>query len=123
MVLVNDWSARDIQRFEYIPLGPFLGKSFATSVSPWVVTLEALRPYLVPGPKQEPEPADYLRTGRDWAVDLSLEAGVRIGLGEWVGTIVPATRRSIAFGVAWNGQGVRYQMSDVRSALCAGIRI
>ncbi|HAX80996.1 MAG TPA: fumarylacetoacetase [Actinobacteria bacterium] len=77
MVLVNDWSARDIQRFEYVPLGPFLGKSFATSVSPWVVTLEALWPYLVAGPEQEPEAADYLRTSRDWAVDLSLEAVLR----------------------------------------------
>jgi fumarylacetoacetase len=77
MVLVNDWSARDIQRFEYVPLGPFLGKSFATSVSPWVVTLEALRPYLVPGPKQDPEPADYLRTRDDWGVDLTLEAVLR----------------------------------------------
>lgn len=77
LVLVNDWSARDIQRFEYVPLGPFLGKSFATSVSPWVVTLEALQPYLVAGPEQEPEVADYLRTNRDWAVDLSLEAVLR----------------------------------------------
>ena len=81
MVLVNDWSARDIQRFEYVPLGPFLGKSFATTVSPWVVTLEALRPYLVPGPKQDPEPADYLRTRGDWGLDLSLEAVLRIATG------------------------------------------
>jgi fumarylacetoacetase len=76
MVLVNDWSARDIQRFEYVPLGPFLGKSFATTVSPWVVTLDALRPYLVPGPTQDPPPADYLRTAGNWALDLDLEAAV-----------------------------------------------
>ena len=56
-VLVNDWSARDIQRFEYRPLGPFLGKSFATSISAWVTPLAALEPYLVPAREQDPEPA------------------------------------------------------------------
>jgi fumarylacetoacetase len=72
-VLVNDWSARDIQRWEYVPLGPFLGKSFATSVSPWVVPLAALEPYLVPAPPQDPEPLEYLRTKGFWALDLELE--------------------------------------------------
>ena len=62
-VLVNDWSARDIQRWEYQPLGPFLGKSFATSISPWVVPLEALEPFRVPAPRRRTrEPLDYLRT-------------------------------------------------------------
>ncbi|MBA3349740.1 MAG: fumarylacetoacetase, partial [Actinobacteria bacterium] len=75
-VLVNDWSARDIQRWEYAPLGPFLGKSFATSISPWVVTLDALGPYLVPGPVQEPGVLDYLRSDRDWAIDLDLEVAL-----------------------------------------------
>jgi fumarylacetoacetase len=70
-VLVNDWSARDIQRFEYQPLGPFLGKSFATSISPWVVPLDAVR--LVPAPPQDPEPLPYLRAAGDWAVDVDLE--------------------------------------------------
>jgi len=73
MVLVNDWSARDIQRWEYVPLGPFLGKSFATTISPWVVTIEALTPYLVPSPPQDPEPLEYLRASGDWAVDMELE--------------------------------------------------
>jgi len=73
LVLVNDWSARDIQRWEYQPLGPFLGKSFATSVSPWVVTLEALSPFLTAAPDQDPPPLDYLRTPENWAVDLELE--------------------------------------------------
>lgn len=73
LVLVNDWSARDIQRWEYQPLGPFLGKSFATSVSPWVVTLDALEPFLTTPPAQDPEPLDYLRTAQEWAVDLELE--------------------------------------------------
>jgi fumarylacetoacetase len=73
LVLVNDWSARDIQRWEYVPLGPFLGKNFATSVSPWVVTLEALEPFRRPGPTQEPRPLPYLRTSGEWAYDIHLE--------------------------------------------------
>ena len=77
LVLVNDWSARDIQRWEYQPLGPFLGKSFATTVSPWVVTLEALAPYMVEGPRQDPEPLEYLRTSGRWGVDLDLEVSLR----------------------------------------------
>ncbi len=76
MVLVNDWSARDIQRWEYVPLGPFLGKSFATTVSPWVVPLEALVPYMVPGPTQDPEPLPYLQTEGDWGVEIQLEVGL-----------------------------------------------
>jgi fumarylacetoacetase len=71
--LVNDWSARDIQRWEYQPLGPFLGKSFATSISPWVVPLEALEPFRVPAPRQDPAPLPYLRTDGDWALDIALE--------------------------------------------------
>ena len=76
LVLVNDWSARDIQRWEYVPLGPFLGKSFATTVSPWVVTLEALAAYMVPGPEQDPEPLPYLQTQGDWGVAIDLEVGL-----------------------------------------------
>ncbi len=76
MVLVNDWSARDLQRWEYVPLGPFLAKSFATTVSPWVVPLEALVPYMVPGPTQDPEPLPYLQTEGDWGVDIQLEVGL-----------------------------------------------
>ena len=72
-VLVNDWSARDIQRWEYQPLGPFLGKSFATSIGAWVTPLEALEPFLVPAPPQDPEPLPYLRTRGDWALDVDLE--------------------------------------------------
>jgi fumarylacetoacetase len=72
-VLCNDWSARDIQSFEYQPLGPNLGKSFATTISPWVVTLDALQPFLIAPPGQEPEPDPYLRTSRPWALDLRLE--------------------------------------------------
>ena len=71
IVLVNDWSARDIQSYEYVPLGPFLGKSFATSISPWVGPLEALD--RVPAPAQEPAVSSYLQTEGDWAFDLTLE--------------------------------------------------
>ncbi len=76
MVLVNDWSARDVQRWEYVPLGPFLGKSFATTISPWVVDLDAVAPYRVPGPAQEPEPLPYLRQRGDRNVDLALEVAI-----------------------------------------------
>ncbi len=72
LVLVNDWSARDIQAWEYQPLGPFLGKSFATTISPWVVTLEALEPFRVEGPRQEPEPLHYLRAREPWAYEIQL---------------------------------------------------
>jgi fumarylacetoacetase len=72
-VLVNDWSARDLQRWEYQPLGPFLSKSFATSISPWVVPLQALEPHLVAAREQDPEPLPYLRTSGDWALDVALE--------------------------------------------------
>jgi fumarylacetoacetase len=73
LVLVNDWSARDIQRWEYVPLGPFLSKSFATTISPWVITLDALEPFRVAGPVQEPAVLDYLRYEGQWAHDIKLE--------------------------------------------------
>ncbi len=74
--LVNDWSARDLQAWEYVPLGPFLGKSFATSVSPWVVPLDALLEARVPGPVQEPAVLGYLERQADWGLDLSLEVSL-----------------------------------------------
>ncbi len=74
MVLVNDWSARDIQAWEYVPLGPFLSKNFGTSISPWVVTMDALEPFRCAGPAQrEPEPLAYLQTPDDRAYDIHLE--------------------------------------------------
>ena len=75
--LVNDWSARDIQRWEYQPLGPFLGKNFATTVSPWVVTLDALEPFLCDGPAQDPPPLPYLSSKNYWTYDIHLEAQIR----------------------------------------------
>ena len=77
MVLLNDWSARDIQKWEYVPLGPFLGKNFATSISPWVVTLDALEPFRVAAPKQDPKVLYYLARKEDWAVDLELAFGIQ----------------------------------------------
>ena len=73
MVLLNDWSARDIQQWEYVPLGPFNAKTFATSISPWVVTLAALEPFKVPAPQQQPEPLAYLRHAGNDAYDIGLE--------------------------------------------------
>jgi fumarylacetoacetase len=80
-VLVNDWSARDIQSWEYVPLGPHLGKSFATSVSPWVVPMAALAAARVPLPDQEPTPLPYLRSPSLWGLDVDLEVS-------WNGEIV-----------------------------------
>ena len=68
LALFNDWSARDIQKWEYVPLGPFLGKSFGSSVSPWIVTLDALAPYRVSGPDQDPAILPYF--GIRWAKPL-----------------------------------------------------
>lgn len=76
LVLVNDWSARDIQRWEYQPLGPFLAKNFATSISPWVVTLEALEPFRCPSPLQEPEPLPYLQSAAG-TYDIKLEVALQ----------------------------------------------
>src|SRR5215210_753592 len=95
-VLVNDWSARDVQRWEYVPLGPFLGKSFATSVSPWIVPLEALESHHVPAREQDPEPLPYLRTDEDWALDVELEIAIAPEGGEE--TVVSRTN---ARGLYW----------------------
>jgi fumarylacetoacetase len=73
VVLVNDWSARDIQAWEYVPLGPFLGKSFQTSISAWVTPLALLEEHRVEAPPQDPPVLGYLAAGRDWAFDIDLE--------------------------------------------------
>ncbi|GAA5101800.1 fumarylacetoacetase [Nocardia iowensis] len=83
VTLVNDWSARDIQAWEYQPLGPFLGKSFATSISPWVTPLAALEPARIPTPEQTPEPLPYLQEKEPWGLDIDLT-------------------------VAWNGEAVSH---------------
>ncbi|MER7792955.1 fumarylacetoacetase [Streptomyces sp. NPDC097640] len=81
VVLVNDWSARDIQAWEYVPLGPFLGKSFATSISPWVVPLLALQAARVPTPPQDPRPLPYLQEDQPRGLDIDLTV-------EWNGQAV-----------------------------------
>ncbi len=91
VVLVNDWSARDIQAWEYQPLGPFLGKSFATSLSAWVTPLALLEDRFVAPPEQNPEPLPYLQVAGDWALDIELEV-------ELSGTVVSRTN---ARGLYW----------------------
>jgi len=77
IVLVNDWSARDVQRWEYQPLGPFLAKSFATSISPWMVTLDALEPFRIAGEPQDPAPLEYLRHPGKQHYDIHLEVSLQ----------------------------------------------
>jgi fumarylacetoacetase len=77
LVLMDDWSARDIQTWEYQPLGPFLAKNFCTTISSWVVTLEALEPFRKPLPAQDPEPLSYLRLTNDFTYDIQLEAALQ----------------------------------------------
>jgi fumarylacetoacetase len=91
VVLVNDWSARDLQAWEYQPLGPFLGKSFATSIGAWVTPLALLEDRFVGAPAQEPEPLPYLRVDGDWALDVDLEV-------ELSGAVVSRTN---ARGLYW----------------------
>uniref|UniRef100_A0A914YSB4 Fumarylacetoacetase n=2 Tax=Panagrolaimus superbus TaxID=310955 RepID=A0A914YSB4_9BILA len=82
MVLMNDWSARDIQKWEYVPLGPFLGKSFGTTISPWIVTMEALKPFLVSNPEQDPAPLPYLRHSDPYTLDINLAVTIKPDGGE-----------------------------------------
>lgn len=77
MVLFNDWSARDIQKWEYVPLGPFLAKNFASSSSPWIVTLDALQPFKVKGPEQNPEVLPYLNYSGEKNYDINLEVFIQ----------------------------------------------
>jgi fumarylacetoacetase len=77
MVLLNDWSARDIQKWEYVPLGPFLAKNFASSISPWIVTMDALEPFRVASPKQEPTPLPYLQQKGKHSFDINLEVAIQ----------------------------------------------
>ncbi|NND04171.1 MAG: fumarylacetoacetase [Acidimicrobiia bacterium] len=108
VVLVNDWSARDIQAWEYRPLGPFLGKSFATTTSPWVVTMDALAPFMVEAPEQDPAPLPYLAAQPNLALDLNLRV-------ELNGTVIAETGFSDMYWsmaqqlahVASNGTAVR----------------
>ncbi len=77
MVLFNDWSARDIQKWEYVPLGPFLGKNFASSISPWIVTMDALEPFKTESPKPEQQLLPYLQTNGKKSFDINLEVALQ----------------------------------------------
>ena len=77
LVLFNDWSARDIQAWEYVPLGPFLGKNFASTISPWIVTLDALEPFRTESPVQDPEPLPYLRHGKNKNFNINLQVSIQ----------------------------------------------
>lgn len=82
LVLLNDWSARDIQKWEYVPLGPFLSKNFASHISPWIVTLEALEAFRIPGPEQNPDVLPYLNKKKDGNYDIQLEVSLKPEGGE-----------------------------------------
>ncbi|XP_064645607.1 fumarylacetoacetase-like isoform X2 [Lineus longissimus] len=77
VVLMNDWSARDIQKWEYIPLGPFLGKNMGTTISPWVISMEALMPFAQPNPVQEPKPLPYLQHSDPFSFNINLEVAIK----------------------------------------------
>ncbi|HTW89595.1 MAG TPA: fumarylacetoacetase [Candidatus Binataceae bacterium] len=98
-VLLNDWSARDIQQWEYQPLGPFLGKSFATSISPWVVPLAALAPFRVPGPEQNPPVLPYLRYTGEWNFDIELEVWLKSAAMETAVRITATNFRNLYWNV------------------------
>jgi fumarylacetoacetase len=100
MVLVNDWSARDIQAWEYVPLGPFLAKNFATSISPWVVTMDALEPFRCAGPTQDdPEPLSYLQNPADCAYDINLEVLLQSEAMETPATIATSNFRYMYWSI------------------------
>ena len=102
MVLVNDWSARDVQRWEYVPLGPFLGKNFATTVSPWVVPMAALEPFRTSSPEQDPAPPPYLRTSMPSAYDLHLEAAIQTSAMRDATAAPHVVCRTNAQGLYWS---------------------
>lgn len=82
MVIFNDWSARDIQKWEYVPLGPFLAKNFGSSISPWIITMDALEPFRTSSPKQEPSVLPYLEMKKDHNFDINLEAAIQTENGD-----------------------------------------
>ncbi len=99
MVLVNDWSARDIQAWEYQPLGPFLAKNLATSISPWVVTMDALAPFRCAGPAQDPAPLPYLQSRGEWAYDIQLEVSLQSEKTDSPVVIVRSNMRSLYWNI------------------------
>ncbi len=100
LVLMNDWSARDIQTWEYQPLGPFLAKNFCTSISPWVVTLDALEPFRRPLPAQDPKPFPYLRAPNDFVLDIKLEVQLQTAAMHAPQTITRSNCRNLYWSIA-----------------------
>jgi fumarylacetoacetase len=100
LVLMNDWSARDIQTWEYQPLGPFLAKNFCTSISPWIVTLEALEPFRKPLPAQDPAPMEYLRTANDFTFDIQLEVELQTAQMRAPQTIARSNFQNLYWSIA-----------------------
>jgi fumarylacetoacetase len=115
-LLVNDWSARSIQAWEYRPLGPFLGKAFATSVAAWITPLEAIDPFRVPGREQDPAPLPHLRTDHHWALDLELEVVLVPEGSDERGTI----SRTNARGLYWSAAQQLAHVSSAGAAVRAG---
>jgi fumarylacetoacetase len=99
LVLMNDWSARDIQQWEYVPLGPFNSKTFATSISPWIVTLDALAPFRVAGPVQDPRPLPYLAQSGAHGLDVHLEIALALSNGA-LATISRTNARHLYWSMA-----------------------
>jgi fumarylacetoacetase len=100
LLLFNDWSARDIQRWEYVPLGPFLGKNFGSSVSPWIVPLEALKSFRVKGPKQMPAPLEYLQQKGKQQYDIDLEVVITPGNGHQASVISRSNTKYLYWSIA-----------------------
>lgn len=100
MVLLNDWSARDLQQWEYVPLGPFNAKTFATSISPWVVTLDALAPFRVSGPVQQPQPLPYLRHSGAHSIDITLSVELQPPADAEATTICRTNYRAMYWSMA-----------------------
>jgi fumarylacetoacetase len=100
IVLMNDWSARDVQTWEYQPLGPFLAKNFCTSISPWIVTLEALEPFRKPLPAQDPAPLPYLRWPNDFTFDIRLEAELQTAKMRAPQTITRSNFQNLYWSIA-----------------------
>lgn len=109
LVIVNDWSARDVQRWEYQPLGPFLAKTFATSISPWVVTLDALEPFRIEGQHQDPAPLPYLRQSGRRHFDIHLEVSLQTARMKRPQTICRSNMKHLYWSIA---QQLAHQCSN-----------
>ena len=120
VALLNDWSARDIQSWEYQPLGPFLAKSFATSLGAWITPLEALEPFRVPGPVQEPPPLEYLTTHGAHAFDIALDVGLASEAMQREGVPPTVVARTNFRGMYWSMAQQLTHLSSNGSRIHAG---